>query len=175
MPCWYDLRLDVKRYIPLALGIAGLAAYLFLTGMALWAPKLQQPWLKRASRVVGFLGLLLVVRASPLILLFWMLVSSGAPTKIRSVNSLTGDEASVRYNAGFFGRDFTDVVLKRAACCRHVEVMWHAGPSELQDMHIEWPDNRTLHLTYHARSGDAQHCEQQVSGIAITCTVLPLQ
>ena len=174
MPCWYDLWTTVKGYAPLALAIFALAMYLFLVGSALWVP-IQKRSLRITSRVVGATGLIPIVVGFPLTFFALSLTGGNPPTKVKTVRSLAGDEATVSYNAGFLGRDYTDDVLKRATCCRHVEVMWHAGPSELQDMQMEWPDADSLHLTYHARLGDPQHCEQRVSGVAITCTVLPLQ
>jgi len=94
-----------------------------------------------------------------------------SPTATRIVQSQDGQEARLRYDAGFLARDY-EVALKTLGCCRHTTIFWHAGPSSVADVKIEWLDHRHLQLTYHVRSGDPQHCEKQLGDISMVCTPL---
>jgi hypothetical protein len=147
-------------------------AYIAIVTLLLWAPKLRKRWLRVASRILGVAAAALVVIVLPAVLLGLAMAMGKPPTKTRMVQSQDGQEARVSYDAGFLGRDHTAVALKRTGSCRHITVFWHAGPSSLNDVNIEWLDGRHLRLTYHARSGDPQHCEQRVGDVTIICTSL---
>jgi hypothetical protein len=84
-----------------------------------------------------------------------------------------GQQAELNYDAGFLGRGYTKVTLKRSGCCRHIVVFWHGGPSWFDDPKIEWLDNRHLRITYHTRRDDPQHCEQKMGDIAVACISSP--
>lgn len=172
MPCWPDIWERVKHLLPLLGGLASVLAYIALVTLLLWAPKLRKPWLRVASRILGVAAVVPVVIMLPAVVLGLALAMGNPPTKTHIVHSQDGQEARLSYDAGFLGRDYTEVALKRTGCCRHITVFWHAGPSSLDDVNIEWLDDRHLRLTYHARSGDPQHCEQRVGDVTIICTSL---
>jgi hypothetical protein len=152
--------------------IATLLAYIAAVTLLLWAPKLRKRWLRIVSRIVGVAALVPAAIGLPAILLGLALAMGNPPTATRVLYSPDGQEARLSYDAGFLGRDYTNITLKATGCCRHVPVFWHAGPSYLDDVNMKWQDNRHLRLTYHARSGDPQHCEQRVGEVTIVCISL---
>ena len=172
MPCWPDIWELIKQEIPRFGFFASAIACVALVVLLLWAPKLRKRWLRIASRVLG------VAAAVPLAILvpaffLGLLLSSGDPPPVyRTVRSQNGQEARVRYNGGFLGRDYTEVALKSPSCCRHTRVFSHAGPSSLEDVQIEWVDNEHLHLSYHARPADPVGCKGKVGEVTIVCTSL---
>lgn len=173
VPCWPDIWELIRQEIP-RLGLFALAiAYLALVVLLLWAPKLRKRWLRIASRVLGAAAAVLSTIVLPALLFGLFLASGNPPPVYRTVRSPNGQEARVRYNGGFLGRDYTEVALKSSNCCRHTTVFWHSGPSSLEDVQIEWVDNEHLHLTYHARPTDPVGCEGKVGEFTIVCTSLP--
>jgi hypothetical protein len=151
---------------------ASLAAYIALVSLLIWAPRLRRRWQRITSRVIGGLGAAPLVVALPAVLFGVALASGNPPTKSRVVKSPTGEEATLNYSAGFLGRDYTEITLKKAGCCRHVPIFSHNGPSSFDDPQVEWMDNKHLHITFHTRPDDPQHCEQHVESTFITCTAL---
>ena len=172
MPCWPDIWERAKQLLPFLGLLASVIVYIALVALLLWAPKLRKRWLRIASRVLGVAAIIPGAVILPAFLFGLALASGNPATQIRTVISGDGQEARVRYDAGFLGRDYTAVDLKLTGCCRHTTVFWHGGPSTLDDVKIEWLDNRHLSLTYHARSSDQQHCEQRVREITIVCKSL---
>lgn len=149
-----------------------LAAYIAFIGLLIWAPRLRKRWQRITSRVIGGLGAAPLVVALPTVLFGMALASGNPPTKSRVVKSPDGEEATLNYSAGFLGRDYTEVTLKRSGCCRHIPVFSHNGPSSFEDPQIEWVDNKHLRITFHTRPDDPQHCEQHVGDTVITCTAV---
>jgi hypothetical protein len=96
------------------------------------------------------------------------------PAQMRTVRSAGGDEVRLSYEAGFFGRDYTEVTLKGPTCCQHTVVFWHQGPSWFDDPKLEWLDNQHLQISYHSRPDDPQHCDQHLRDITIVCKPSPL-
>ena len=170
MPCWPDIWEHVRRFLPLLGGLGLGVAYIGLIAILLWAPKVRSRWLRNVSRALGVLGIIPAIIALPAILLGLALAAGNPPAQTRTVQSQDGQQAVLSYEAGFLGRDYTEVRLKRLGSCRHTTVFWHAGPSWFDDMKVEWVDNRHLRLTYHARSGDPQHCEPQTGEVTVVCT-----
>jgi hypothetical protein len=173
VPCWPDLWERARHLLPLLGVLASLVAYIAVVALLLWAPKLRKRWQLITSRILGGVMASPLVVALPAILLGLALAGGNPPTQTRIVRSSDGQEANLSYDAGFLGRDYTEISLKRTGCCRHIVVFWHNGPSWFDDAKIEWLDNRHLHLTYHARENDPQHCEHQVKDVTIVCTSLP--
>jgi hypothetical protein len=172
VPCWPDIWDHVKLGLPRVGLFASVVGYLALVVLLLWAPKLRRRSLQITSRVLGVVATLPLLVLGPAFLFGLMLASGNPPAVNRTVRSSGGQEARVSYNAGFLGRDYTEVTLKSPSCCRHTLIFWHAGPSFTEDVKVDWVDNQHLHLTYHARSTDPVHCEQRVGEITIDCTTL---
>jgi len=172
VPCWPDVWNHIKLELPQVAFFASAIGYLALVVLLLWAPKLRRRWLRITSRVLGVVATVPLIVLGPAFLLGLMLASGNPPTVNRTVRSQSGQEARVSYNAGFLGRDYTEVTLKSPSCCRHTRIFWHAGPSFSEDVKVDWVDSQHLHLTYHARSTDPIHCEQRYGEITIECTNL---
>ncbi len=168
MVCWPDVWEHMKRELPLIEVWVSLFAYLMLVGLLLWAPKLKKPWMKITSRLLGFVA----IAPLPLLIFGIMLGSGSPPMQNRMVKSLNGAEATLNYEAGFLGRDFTEVLLKKNGCCRHRQIFWYAGPGYFDSTQMQWIDNNHLQISHHARISDPVHCEQISENIVITCTRL---
>jgi hypothetical protein len=115
-----------------------------------------------------------LVVALPAIVLGLALGNSGPSAQTRTVRFANGQEARLRYEAGFLGRDYAEITLMRTGCCRHTVIFWRQGPSWFDDPKIDWLDNQHLRISYHARQDDPQHCEHQLEDITIACTSMPL-
>jgi hypothetical protein len=172
MPCWPDILEHMKQELPRVTVFVSAIGYVALVVILFWAPKLRRPWLRVASRVLGAAATLPLVILGPAFLFGLLLVSGDPPPVYQTVRSQNGQEATLIYQAGFLGRDHTEVTLKFASSCRHTTIFWHAGPSFIHDVQVSWMDNQHLHLTYHARSTDPVHCEQRVGEVTIECTTI---
>ena len=172
MSCWPDIWERIRHFLPLLGVVASVAAYIALLSLLLRAPKLRKRWMRVTSRILGVAALLPALIMLPAVFLGFLLSMGNPPTETRVVRSQDGQEAKISYDAGFLGRDYTQVSLKPIGCCQDVTVFWHGGPSSLDDVSAEWIDNRHLRLRYHARSGDQQHCEQRVGNVTIVCESL---
>jgi hypothetical protein len=166
MPCWPEVWDYARRVLPL---LGGVVAYVAVLGFLLWAPVIHRRWLRNTLRLLGVLGLIPAGLVFFALLLTGGLPGQGVPEEKRIIQSPDGQVATLIYQAGFLGRDHTEVTLKRAGCCRHIRVFWHAGPSTFHDPKVDWPDNRHLRIVYHARVGDADQCESHLADIAIVC------
>lgn len=173
MPCWPDVWDQIKHLTPVIGAFVVLVAYTALVALLLCAPKLRKRWQRISSRLLGAAGLVPLVFVILVILLGLGSNGGNPPTKTRVIQSPDGQQAKLSYSAGFLGRDYTDVTLKQTGCCRHITVFSHSGPSWFDDPKLEWHDSHHLQITYHARPGDPQHCENKVGEITITCTSLP--
>ena len=150
-----------------------LGAYIALVVLLFAAPKLRKEWQRNLSRSIGALLVVPSLFVLPALLLGLAFANSNPPAKSRIVRSPDGQEATLNYNAGFLGRDYTEITLKQTGCCRHVPIFWHSGPSSFDDPQFDWQDAQHLHLTYHVRPADPSHCEHQLGTTVITCTSLP--
>jgi predicted membrane protein len=146
-----------------------LIAYLMIVALLLWAPKVRTRALRIASRIFGVIVLLPLLFVVPVTFFGFLLASGNPPAQYRVVSSAHGQEATLIYQAGFLGRDFTEVKVKRTECCQHVRVFSHSGPSGFDDPQIEWLDDRHLRVKYHTRVNDRQHCERMVGEIQVDC------
>jgi hypothetical protein len=173
MPCWPDIGERVKSFLPMLAVLSSVLAYLAVVVFLLWAPKIRKRWLLITSRILGAAGAVPVAIALPPLFLGLLFASGNPPTRTRIVRSPDGQQAELNYDAGFLGRDYTKVTLKRSGCCRHIVVFWHGGPSWFDDPKIEWLDNRHVRITYHTRRDDPQHCEQKMGDIAVACISSP--
>jgi hypothetical protein len=172
MPCWPDLWEHIRRALP-SLGIlALLLAYVGLIVLLLWAPRIRKLWLRILSRILGIVAATPLVVAIPALFLALMLALGDPPAKIRQVVSTDGQIATLKYNAGFLGRDSTEIILKQSDCCHHAVVFRHHGPSSFEDTKIKWIDNSHLEITYHTRPDDQRQCVDHINKTQIVCIAL---
>ncbi len=174
MPCWPDLWRHLRNSLPLLATALGLLLYIALAISLVWAPRLQTRWKLITSRVIGVVCLAPLVIALPAILFGLVLGISNPPAQMRTVSSPRGEQACLHYQAGFLGRDYTEVTLKRPGCCQHTVIFWHQGPSWFNDPKLEWLDNQHLQISYHSRPDDPQHCDQHLGDVTIVCKPRPL-
>jgi hypothetical protein len=168
MPCWPDFWEQNRGVLPWLGGFLLLPNYAAVACFLLWVPRRKGPG-RTLVRIVGGLALAPILVAIPPLSLAALFVAGDPPTQTRVVRSADGRQAELHYNAGFLGRDQTDVTLTRPASCGHIQVMWHAGPSAFQDPKIVWLDNRHLRIWYHARPGDPAECMGRVGDVSVTC------
>ena len=172
MPCWPDIWEHLKQELPRVAVFVAAIGYLALVVILFWAPKLHRRSLRIASRVLAVAATVPLAILGPAFLFGILLVSGDPPPAHRIARSQNGQEATLIYQGGFLGRDYTEVTLKFPDCCRHNTIFWHAGPSFVDDVQVSWVDNHRIHLTYHARSTDPVHCEKEVREVTIECTTL---
>jgi hypothetical protein len=80
--------------------------------LLLWAPKLRKQWMRIGSRILGAVGVVSIIIPLPIVILGVLPASGNPPTKGVVSRSPGGQEGRLNYNAGFLGRDFTEVVLR---------------------------------------------------------------
>ena len=124
--------------------------------------------MKISARIVGAMLLVLLVVISPALLFGALLALGNPPPACKVVRSPDGHEARLCYQAGFLGRDFTEVSLKAPGCCRHV-VFAHSGPGAIEDTELLWRDNSHLQIRYSARAADPVKCETKSADVIIEC------
>jgi len=173
IPCGPDVWQFLKSGLPSLAVYASVAAYAALVALLLWAPRVRKRSAILACRIAAAVLTLPLAVATPVIGFGLLLASGDPPAQTRTAISPRGNEATLRYQAGFLGRDYTEVLLKSRNGCRHVRVLSHAGPSWFDDPKIEWIDDHHLHLTYHARRDDPQRCERQVDDVVVNCSASP--
>lgn len=173
MPCWPEVWEHAKALLPVAAVVSVFPVIAVIIAVLFWAPRIEQRWLRISSRILGAALLVPFLMMLTLAMFGFMITGGNPPTESRTVKSNDGAEATLNYDGGFLGRDYTFVTLKRRAECRHVQVFWLAGPSSFDDAKLEWLDNQHLRISYHARPGDRQHCESQLGEIKISCSSQP--
>lgn len=166
MPCWPD----VLHYIVRMRWILGTSLLLLaIIVLLLWAPGVRWRWARILMRVVGVaIGTLIVVLVG-----FAAMLNSGNPkTQYRQLASPTGvHNATVKYSAGFLGRDFTSVEITGRNCCEHFTAYEYAGPSDINGTTLKWLDDSHLEITYYAdTAGRFQQCHTRVANVTVTCT-----
>jgi hypothetical protein len=153
--------------------LVGLCAYGTGVIYLLWAPRVRGKKLRLALRITGVVALLPLLISLPATLLGVFLASGNPPAQTRVVVSPRGDQATLIYHAGFLGRDYTEVRLKRSGHCQHVQVFWHSGPSWFVDPQIRWVDDTHLEIQYHTRADDPHYCAGTSNRIRIECEGTP--
>jgi hypothetical protein len=163
MPCWPDLwsRMLGLRWLAwpaLALGIIAIL---------IWTPGVRWLWLRIVLRFLGAAAALFVV----LVIGLGVLLNSGNPKpQRRTITSPNGShDAILTYEAGFLGRDYSLVEIKRTGYCQHFIVYEYAGPSDLRSTVVSWLDESHLRIGYRADPNRPQHCHSRAADVTIIC------
>jgi hypothetical protein len=160
MPCWPDLWSRAS-------GSALPRLVLVVIVLLLWAPAVGWRWLRIVLRMVGGAAAILVL---VLVSIGWL--RSGKP-KYRTLDSPNGlNRATLEYESGFLGRDFSSVELTKNGFCKRFTAYEYDGPSDLTSTTLLWLDDSHLQIQYRADPNRYQHCETRVADIIIACTPL---
>ena len=160
MACWPDLWSRIS-----GLALPGLVLVVIV--LLLWAPAIGWRWLRIVLRMVGGAAALLVL---VLVSIGWLFSSKPEYRTLDSPNGL--NRATLEYESGFMGRDFSSVALTKSGFCKHFTAYEYDGPSNLRSTTLNWLDDAHLQIQYHADPNRYQHCETRVADINITCTPL---
>lgn len=166
MPCWPDLwnRIWENRWL------AAPAMFLIMVALMLWAPNIRRRWLLILLRVTGGVAASFFVA----LVCLGLGLAAGMPKPqyftVRSPRAL--HQATLMYQAGFLGRDFSRVQVTKTGCCEHFTAYEYAGPSDLRSTRVIWLDDSHLQIQYFADANRRQHCETRVADVLITCTAL---
>lgn len=163
MPCWPDLWNSAVELRWLAWPILILVVIVLL----IWAPGIKIRWLLIAMRLVGGAAALCIFA----LLSFPLMLIAGRPKpQYRTVISPTGSHAAtLKYSAGFLGRDFSNVRITKNGCCQHFTAYEYLGPSTLEGTEVTWVDDSHIRIQYRFDSARAQHCERHVADVVVIC------
>ena len=163
MPCWPELwsRLVGLRWM------AWPALVIAVSVLLIWAPAIKWRWLRIILRVFGGTAALCVLVVVGLgMALNW----ENPKPRYRTVTSPSGShDATLTYEAGFLGRDFSSVEITKKGCCQHFTAYEYAGPSDLEGTTAVWVDDSHLQIEYRADPHRYQHCENRVADVTIIC------
>lgn len=163
MPCWPDLwsRILGLRWM------AWPAPVVAVIVLLIWAPGVRWRWLRIVLRVVGGTAALCML----VIVGLGMALDSGNPkAQTHTVTSPNGShDATLTFEAGFLGRDFSRVEITKRGCCQHFTAYEYAGPSDSQGTTVAWVDDAHLQIEYRADPNRYQHCESHVADVSIIC------
>ena len=173
LPCLPDIWQHIRDDAPAIGLLAGLCIYGAGVIYLLWSPRVQRKKLRLALRITGALALLPLLVALPAMLFGLLLASGNPPAQTRTILSPNGKQAELTYQAGFLGRDYTEVTVKEPGCCRQVRVFWHSGPSDFVDPRVRWTDDTHLVIQYHTRADDPRDCAATLNRIRIECEGTP--
>jgi hypothetical protein len=143
------------------------AAVLAIVVLLLWAPGVKRRWLQIVLRVVGGTAVACIL----IVVAIGVAFNSGSPeTQSRTVSSPSGSHhATLTYDVGFLGRDFSVVTVTKNGCCQHFAAYEYAGPSNLQSTTMLWLDETHLQIEYRADPHRYQRCSGWVADVTITC------
>jgi hypothetical protein len=160
MPCWSDLWSRI-----LGLALPGLVLVVIV--LLLWAPAIRWRWLRILLRIVGGSAALFVLVGASI----GLLLSGDPKPHYRTLDSPNAlNRATLMYESGFLGRDFSSIELTKKGFCKHFTAYEYAGPSDLTVTTLIWLDDSHLQIEYHADPDRYRHCEARVGDIIITCT-----
>jgi hypothetical protein len=167
MPCWPDVW---NVFLTLKWFVDGVALFVAALVLLLWAPGVKSRGLRISLRIVGgIIGSITIV-----VVAFGILLDSNDPgPQYRTLRSPDGGHtATLMYDSGFLGRDFSSVKLTRGTCCKHFTVYEYAGPSDITGTTVTWIDSSHLQITYYSDPDRNQHCEARVADVTIICKPL---
>jgi hypothetical protein len=162
MFCWADLwsRILALRWPALVLAVVVLL---------IWAPAVRWRWLRIVLRVLGGMAALYIL----MVVGIGMALNGNSKPQYRTVMSPKGShEATLKYEGGFLGRDFSSVEIKRQDCCQRFTAYEYEGPSDLTGTSLLWLDESHLQIQYHADPNRYQRCKTRVADVVITCAPL---
>jgi len=166
MPCWPGLwsRIVVLRWLVWP------AVVLAIIVVLIWAPGIKRRWLQIVLRVLGGAAVACIL----VVVAIGVALSSGGPkTQYRTVTSPSGSHhATLTYDAGFLGRDFSVVTVTKNGGCQQFTAYEYEGPSDLQSTTMLWLDETHLRVEYRADPDRYQQCKSRVADVTITCAPL---
>lgn len=166
MPCWV-----VDWWRGIAWWLVGPIPVLIIIVLMLWAPLVRWQWLKILLRVIGGLAAAFLAVFIGLGLLF----TSGDPKpQYQTIDSPSGlHRATLIYQAGFLGRDSSEVEVTTKNSCKRLTAYSYEGPSDISGTTVTWMDDSHLQIKYQLDRDRYQRCETQIGGVKVTC--IPLQ
>jgi len=166
MPCLANLW-EYKFFI----FYGGLAVFALLGILIALAPGVKRRWLKNALAIVGALvagpAVFVFVVAAGLSILVWL---SNPGPQYRSVESPDGAHtATVKYQAGFLGRDASYVWITKKGRCKHYRAFTYYGPSWPDETKMIWRDSTHLRIQYALDLNRRQKCDSHAADVEIIC------
>jgi hypothetical protein len=142
--------------------IAAVAAATFY----LFRGRSVRKWLRVCMRITG--GILVLPLAICVLMLLGMAASASRPRILVSPDSQ--HIAEFTYQAGFLGRDFTLVSVRRKWSLVRHNAYRYAGPSDWSGTEVRWVDNEHLLIRYTEDSeGRSQVCSSKAEDVFVQC------
>lgn len=165
--------ISVTEYVVLCLPFIRVLAILGILASAivyLFRARSVRTWLKLCMRISG--GILILPLFVCVLLLLAMVACSSRPRILVSPDSQHVAEYS--YEAGFLGRDYTFVSVRRNWSLIRSDVYRYAGPSDWSGTEVRWIDNEHLLIRYTQDGRDHfQQCGREAAGILVQCVADP--
>ena len=136
----------------------------------LWAPRVRWQWLKILLRIIGGLAAsFLLVMIGFGLLLTW----GDSKPQYRTTSSPSGmHRATLMYQAGFLGRDFSEVEITTKNSCKRLTAYVYEGPSDITGTAMTWVDDSHLQIKYQLDRNRDQRCENQIGDVKVICIPL---
>lgn len=160
-----ELTATIRHVLPalicilIIIGLASLAIILLCTG------KVQRIWAVVAARVAGVFLLL------PICLLSLFLIAFvGCNERPRLIVSPDRRHvAEYSFDAGFLGRDATNVIVRKSWAITSQSAFSYFGPSGWDEADVKWIDNNHLRIRYYPDPERSQDCSTSAAGIVVVC------
>lgn len=165
MPCWI-----VDWWRGIAWWLVGPIPVLIVIVLLLWAPRVRWPWLKILLRIIGGLAASFLI----VVIGFGLLFTWGDPKpQYQTIDSPSGlHKATLTYQAGFLGRDSSEVEITTKKSCKRLTAYTYEGPSNITDTAMTWVDDSHLQIKYQLDRDRYQRCETQIGDVKVTCIPL---
>jgi hypothetical protein len=163
MPCWPGLwsRIVELRWLVWPAVVPAIIVVL------IWAPGVKLRWLQIVLRVLGGAAVACILLVAAIGI---ALISGGPKTQYCTVTSPSGSHhATLTYDAGFLGRDFSGVTVTKNGCRQQFTAYEYEGPSDLRSTTMLWLDETHLRIEYRADPDRYQKCKSRVADVTITC------
>jgi hypothetical protein len=165
MPCWI-----VDWWRGIAWWLVGPIPVLVVIVLMLWAPRVRWQWLKVLLRIIGGLAASFLI----VVIGFGLLLSGGAPKpQYQTIDSPNGlHRATLMYQAGFLGRDSSEVEITTKNSCKRLTAYTYEGPCNITGTAMTWVDDSHFQIKYELDRDRYQHCETQIGDVSVTCIPL---